>query len=240
MGYAGPAQRAVTAPSATSEALLEIYQRLEGACHVDGWHWRADSEWFEVCAGAILVQHTAWSNVERALARLSAAGVFSLEAVTSLPEEELAELVRPAGMPLQKARRLKAFAALVERHGGAEGLFALPTEQLRAALLGTYGVGRETADAILLHAARRPVFVVDAYTVRLFRRLGPGPEGSRYDAWQRWFEERLPVDRELYRRYHAAIVLHCKETCRARPRCVGCCLLDVCANGRKVVEQSAS
>jgi endonuclease-3 related protein len=225
----------VTAPSATSEALLEIHRRLEAACRVDGWHWRADSDWFEVCVGAVLVQHTAWANVERALARLREAGAFSLQAVVSLTEGELADLVRPAGMPLQKARRLKAFAALVERHGSAEGLLALPTDQLRAALLGTYGVGRETADAILLHAARRPVFVVDAYTVRLFRRLGLGPKGNRYDTWQRWFQERLPEDRELYRRYHAAIVLHCKETCRREPLCAGCCLLEVCATGREPV-----
>jgi len=234
------ARGAVTAPSATAETLLEIQRRLEAACHVDGWHWRADSDWFEVCVGAILVQHTAWANVERVLARLREAGAFSLRAVVSLPEEELAELVRPAGMPLQKARRLKAFAALVERNGGVEGLKALPTDQLRAALLGTYGVGRETADAVLLHAARRPVFVIDAYTVRLFRRLGLGPEGSRYDTWQRWFQERLPRDREVYRRYHAAIVLHCKETCRARPRCPGCCLLDVCATGLQAVREAAS
>jgi endonuclease-3 related protein len=230
----------VTAPSATCEALLEIHRRLEAACHVDGWHWRADSEWFEVCVGAVLVQHTAWANVERALARLREAGAFSLQAVVSLTEEELADLVRPAGMPLQKARRLKAFAALVERHGSPQGLMALPTDQLRAALLGTYGVGRETADAILLHAARRPVFVVDAYTVRLFRRLGHGPEGNRYDTWQRWFQERLPEDRELYRRYHAAIVLHGKETCRARPRCAGCCLLEVCATGREMAAATGS
>jgi endonuclease-3 related protein len=135
---------------------------------------------------------------------------------------------------------LKAFAALVERHGGGEGLFALPTDQLRAALLGTHGIGRETADAVLLHAARRPVFVVDAYTVRLFRRLGLGPDGSRYDTWQRWFQERLPAERELYRRYHAGIVLHCKETCRARPRCAGCGLLDVCPTGLQVVREAAS
>jgi len=230
----------VTAPSATSEALLEIHRRLEAACRVDGWHWRADSDWFEVCVGAVLVQHTAWANVERALARLREAGAFSLQAVVSLTEDELADLVRPAGMPLQKARRLKAFAALVERHGGAQGLMALPTDELRAALLGTYGVGRETADAVLLHAARRPVFVVDAYTVRLFRRLGLGPEGNRYDTWQRWFQERLPEDRELYRRYHAAIVLHCKETCRAHPRCAGCYLSEVCATGRQAVEETAS
>jgi endonuclease-3 related protein len=233
------ARGAVTAPSATSEALLDIYRRLEAACHVDRWHWRADSDWFEVCAGAILVQHTAWANVEKALARLRGAGAFSLQAVVSLAEEELAELVRPAGMPLQKARRLKAFAALVERHGGAAGLFALPSDQLRAALLATHGVGRETADAVLLHAAGRPVFVVDAYTVRLFRRLGLGPQGSRYDTWQRWFQERLPPERELYRRYHAAIVLHCRETCRARPRCPGCCLLDVCPTGLQVVRETA-
>jgi endonuclease-3 related protein len=230
----------VTPPSATSEALLEIHRRLEAACRVDGWHWRADSEWFEVCAGAILVQHTAWANVERALVRLREAGAFSLQAVVSLPEEELAELVRPAGMPLQKARRLKAFAALVKRHGGAQGLMALPTDQLRAALLETYGIGRETADAILLHAARRPAFVVDAYTVRLFRRLGLGPEGSRYDTWQHWFQERLPRNRELYRRYHAAVVLHCKETCRARPLCAGCCLLEVCATARELVAATGS
>jgi len=230
----------VTGPSATSNVLLEIHRRLEAACHVDGWHWRADSDWFEVCAGSVLVQHTAWANVERALARLREGGALSLQRIAALPEEELAELVRPAGMPLQKARRLKAFADLVHRHGGAQGLFALPTEELRTALLGTHGIGRETADAILLHAAGRPVFVVDAYTMRLFRRLGLGPEGSRYDTWQRWFHERLPVDRELYRRYHAAIVLHCKETCRARPRCAGCGLLDVCPTGREVVAKAAT
>jgi endonuclease-3 related protein len=212
---------------------------LEAACDIDGWHWRADSDWFEVCAGSVLVQHTAWANVERALTRLRRAGAFSHQAVVSMHEEELAELVRPAGMPLQKARRLKAFAALVERHGGPEGLFALPTGELRVALLATSGIGRETADAVLLHAAGRTVFVVDAYTVRLFRRLGLGPEGSRYDTWQQWFQERLPTDRERYRRYHAAIVLHCKETCRARPRCAGCCLLDVCPTGRRAVKDAA-
>lgn len=230
----------MTKPSATSEALLEIHRRLEAAYHVDGWHWRADSDWFEVCAGAILVQHTAWANVERALECLRKANALSRQAILSLPEEELAGLVRTAGMPLQKARRLKAFAALVERHRGPEGLFTLPTGELRAALLGTYGIGRETADAVVLHAARRAVFVVDAYTMRLFRRLGLGPKGSRYDTWQDWLQERLPEDRKLYRRYHAAIVLHCKETCRARPRCAACCLLDVCGAGQAAIGEPPS
>jgi len=220
--------------SASLDALLDIYRRLEAAYDIDRWHWRDEyTGWLEICLGAILVQHTAWANVERALARLRNAGAFSLQAIAGLPNEELAELVRPAGMPLQKARRLKAFAALVEQSGGTERLFSLPADELRALLLATHGIGRETADAIMLYAARRPVFIIDAYSVRLFRRLGLGPEGNRYETWQRCFQARLAPDPELYRRYHAAIVLHCKTTCRVRPRCPDCVLLGICPTGQQ-------
>lgn len=228
-----------------TERLLGICRRLEAAYDIEGWHWRDDTGWLEICLGAILVQHTAWANVERALVQLRHAGAFSLQAISVLPEAELAELVRPAGMPLQKAGRLKRFAALVERLSGPppkadppaaeERFLSLPVEELRAVLLATPGIGKETADAIVLYAARRPVFVIDAYTVRLFRRLGLGPGGDGYETWQRWFEERLRHDTDLYRRYHAAIVLHCKNTCRARPRCQECVLLDTCPTGEENV-----
>ena len=99
-------------------------------------------------------------------------------------------------------------------------------------LLATYGIGPETADAMVLNAAGRAVFQVDAYTVRTFRRLGLGPENDAYHAWQRWFEAALPSDTETYRRYHGLIVLHGKQTCRPRPRCRACCLLDICPTGR--------
>jgi endonuclease-3 related protein len=212
--------------------LLDLYRRLEAACDIDGWHWRDDTGWLEICLGAILVQHSAWANVERALARLRDAGAFSLPAIAALPEADLADLVRPAGLPVQRARRLKRFAALVERCGGPERLLALPSDELRRVLLATPGIGPETADVIALFAARRPVFPVDAYARRLFRRLGLGPRGDGYDAWQRWFDAGLPEDVELYRRYRAGIVLHCKSTCRTRPRCPGCCLLDICPTGQ--------
>lgn len=215
--------------------LLDVYQRLEAALDIDRWHWREDTGWLEVCVGAVLVQHTAWANVERALARLRDGGALSLSAIVAPQETELADLVRPAGMPLQKAQRLKQFAALVERRGGPERLLSLPVEELRAALLSTHGIGPETADVILLHAARRLAFAIDAYARRLFRRLGLGPEGDGYYTWQRWFEERLPREVGLYRRFRAGIVLHCKETCRSRPRCPGCCLLDVCPTGQSTV-----
>ncbi len=217
-------------------ALLRIYEALSRAHPWQEWHWREDTPALVQCLSAILVQHTNWANVDRALARLEAAGALSLAAVSALPEEALAEVIRPAGTPLTKARRLKAFAALVEREaaGDLARLLALPAGELRAKLLATPGIGEETADAIALYSGGKPVFVIDAYTRRLFRRLGLGPEGERYGTWRRWFEERLraavPVSDlvAVYRRYHAYIVLHSKRVCRAKPRCDRCVLRDMC------------
>jgi len=99
-------------------------------------------------------------------------------------------------------------------------------------LLRVRGIGPETADSILLYALGHPYFVVDAYTRRLFRRLGCGPRGNSYHEWQRFFMEALPPDAGLFNEYHALIVRHGKERCRARPRCPGCPLLDLCPTGR--------
>lgn len=229
---------AVAQEPAASEAkvLLRIYEALSRAHPWEEWHWREDTPPLVQCFSAMLVQHTNWANVDRALARLEVAGALSLAAVSARPAEVLAEVIRPAGTPLTKARRLKAFAALVLREaaGDLRGLLALPADVLRGKLLATPGIGEETADAIALYSAGKPVFVVDAYTRRLFRRLGLGPEGEGYGAWQRWFEERLrgsvpaPDLVTVYRRYHAFIVLHSKRVCRAKPRCDRCVLRGMC------------
>jgi len=208
--------------------LLEVHERLLAHYDIDRWHWQEDSTPTEICLGAILVQHTSWINVEKALANLREAGAASFDAIAGLSPEEIADLVRPSGTPVVKARRLKAFAELLLEKGGFDGLFGLPTPQLRSALLSTHGVGPETADVILLYAARRPVVVHDAYTARLCRRLGHGPESDGYDAWRDWLDTRLPSDLGYRRRSHAAIVIHCKETCRVKPRCDSCPLRDVC------------
>jgi endonuclease-3 related protein len=104
---------------------------------------------------------------------------------------------------------------------------------MRARLLATHGVGPETADAIALYAAGHAAFVIDAYTRRVFRRLGIGPEVDGYDAWQRYFEDALPVDVTMFRRFHAWIVVHGKDRCRPAPRCDGCPLAPVCAHARR-------
>lgn len=212
--------------------LQGILSRLNAAYDYSAWHWQPGTDPHYICISSILVQHTAWANVERALERLRAAGALSLDAVLRLAEAELAELVRPAGKPATKTRRLRALARLAAGHGGLPRLFTLPAGELRARLLATEGIGPETADAIALFAAGHAVFEIDAYTKRIFRRLGHGPERDGYDAWQRWFESALPRDVEVYRRYHALLVLHGKQTCRPRPRCAECCLLEVCAYGK--------
>jgi len=214
----------------------DVLRRLDGAYDYSDWHWQPDTAPDYVCISAVLVQHTNWANVERALERLRAAEALSLAAIARLDEAALAELIRPAGTPIVKARRLLAFARLAADAGGLEPLLALPAGELRDRLLATPGLGPETADAILLYAAGRPVFEVDAYTVRIFRRLGFGAERDGYDAWQRWFESALPPDLETYRRYHGLLVLHGKRTCRPQPQCEGCCLREVCATGRASLE----
>lgn len=211
------------------DLLLQAHERLMAHYDIDRWHWTADTPAYDTCLGSILVQHTAWVNVEKALHNLREAGIDSIEKLSTLSESQMADLIRPSGTPAVKARRLRAFCDLVLAHGGFEGLFDRTPEELRVILLGTYGIGPETADVICLYAARHPVVVHDAYTARLCRRLGTGPEGNSYEAWRSWLDATLPRSWDYRFRNHAAIVVHCKELCRVKPRCEACPLADICA-----------
>jgi endonuclease-3 related protein len=212
--------------------LLTIYERLMQAYGPQGW-WPGDGP-LQVMVGAVLTQATNWRNVERAIARLAEAGMLSAEALALAPREVLEELVRPTGYYRAKAERLQSLARMLLEscQGDIERLKGLPPKALREMLLRVRGIGPETADSILLYALDYPYFVVDAYTRRLFRRLGYGPRGNSYHEWQRFFMEALPPDATLFNEYHALIVRHGKERCRPRPRCPGCPLLDLCPTGR--------
>ncbi|GBD24269.1 Ultraviolet N-glycosylase/AP lyase [bacterium HR29] len=209
--------------------LTEVFAAFEAMHGGEHWHWTPETPPFEIMAGAVLVQRAAWTNAERALDRLRAAGALSPEGVLALPVAALEELVRPAGFFRTKARKLRALASAVQEHGGLDAFLGSPPEELRARLLAVWGIGPETADAILLYAAKQPAFVADAYAARVFRRLGLGPDRDSYDAWQAWFVRQLPVDPALWARLHALIVLHGKRRCRKRqPRCADCLLLGRC------------
>lgn len=192
--------------------------------------WPAETL-FEVCVGAILVQNTTWLQTERAIVRLKAAAALTPDALLALPPGELEELVRPSGTYRQKARRLITFCDhLVTRWGGDLGaMCAQPTELLRAELRGIWGIGEETADSIALFAGRHPVFIVDAYTTRITRRLGLVAESGTHTAVRNAFAGVLPPDAAGMQEVHARFVMHAKTFCRATPRCAGCPLAPRCA-----------
>ena len=187
-------------------------------------HWWPGRTRLEVVIGAILTQNTAWTNVEKAIRRLRAARALNLPALHGADLKTLAEWIRPAGYFNVKARRLRAFTTLVVEDFGGDlrRLFALETSALRARLLAVNGIGPETADSILLYAAERPVFVVDAYTRRFMSRHGWVLAHAPYDEVARAFTRHLPLEVALYNEYHALIVALGKYFCRPTPRCAEC------------------
>lgn len=213
---------------------MEIYGRLYRRYGAQGW-WPGDGP-LDVVIGAILTQAAAWTNVELAIRALKAAGCWSLEEVHLRPVKELAEIIRPCGYFNAKARKLKAFARHVVDHyrGDLAALLAKDVAPLREELLSLHGIGPETADDILVYAAGKPSFVIDAYTRRIVQRLGLslGEQPSDYSAYQALFHDNLPRDAYLFNEYHALLDRHAKEACAKVPRCAGCCLREVCATGR--------
>ena len=192
-----------------------IYQLFDVLfAHYGAQHWwpcQSGARW-EVITGAILTQNTAWTNVEKAIGNLFAADVMSQQLVLETPDAELQELIRPAGFFKQKCAYLKSVAEFIIDHEveleKSDDVWAL-----RKQLLAVKGVGRETADSILLYAFNKPVFVIDAYTRRVAERH-LGLDGSvHYDVLQKTFMDALPCDVTIYNEYHALIVALCKESC---------------------------
>lgn len=198
--------------------LLEIYKILLEHFGRQNW-WSAryfpDKKW-EICVGAILTQHTNWRNVEKVLEQMKDMGIVSAEDV--LKAENLEEVIKPAGFYKQKAERLGEFARF----------FLSNRNFRRGELLKLKGIGVETADSILLYAFGKPYFVVDAYTKRVFKRLGFLKGRESYEEIREMFEENLPRDRELYKEFHALIVELGKRFCRKEPKCSGCPLNGRC------------
>ena len=211
--------------------IREVFDRLMDAYGPQGW-WPAETP-FETMVGAILTQNTAWTNVERAMERLGAAGALDPRTMLDMPDGDLESLIRSAGTFRVKARRLKAFLAyFVGRYAGdAVRMKGAPAGLLREELLAVNGIGPETADCILLYALDKPSFVVDAYTRRVFGRLGLIDRALGYDDVKRRFEAALPVDPGIYNEYHALIVALGKRVCLPAPRCGACALNSICDTG---------
>ncbi len=221
--------------SRPSENLTKIYKRLYSHYGPQGW-WPGRSR-LEVIVGAILTQNTAWSNVEKAIKALRSAGCLSsARELDRLDDSELAGLIRPAGYYNVKTKRLKNFTRFLYREyaGDLSLLSKAGTQHLRQMLMDINGIGPETCDSILLYAFARPVFVVDAYTKRIFSRHGLFSEDAFYEQVQAVFRANLPSDVKIFNEFHALIVRLAKEHCKKTPVCEGCPLKGINVVAKKI------
>jgi len=205
-------------------AALDIHRRLLDAYGPQHW-WPAESP-FEMMVGAILTQNTNWKNVEKAMLNLKDADALDARTILDMDEDRLRGLIRPSGFFNQKAARLRLFCSFYLDNGGEAGMKGL--DDPRHALLALNGIGPETADSMLLYALGIPVFVIDAYTRRIFGRLGLTSPDASYHELQVYFHARLERNAPLFNDYHALIVQHAKQHCRSRPVCSGCPLAAFC------------
>ena len=213
-------------------ALQQAYDRLLAAFGPQHW-WPGETP-LEIMIGAVLVQNTAWKNVERAIANLRDDGLMQVRAIYELPIEELAEVIRPAGYFRVKARRLHNLLDFVVREydGSLDAMFQSDVATLREQLLAVHGIGPETADAILLYAGNLPTFVVDTYTHRVLARHGWIGYEADYHEIKDHFESSLPRDATLYNEYHALLVRVGKDFCRrTAPKCDTCPLAALLPDG---------
>jgi len=207
----------------TKQRINHLYSSLYGYYGAQNW-WPAESE-LECILGTILTQNTTWKNVEKAINQLKQQGLISIERLNSISTDNLAQIIRSSGYFNQKALKIKNFVSFVNANygGSLEEMLSEELYTLREKLLSIKGIGPETADSIVLYAAKKPVFVIDAYTYRILSRHGLIAEDSSYQEMQELFMDSLSDDPKLFNEYHALLVKAGKEHCKKKsPVCSGC------------------
>lgn len=209
---------------------FEIYKILRGYFGEVGSWWPKDRP-FEVVIGAILTQQSTWVNVEKALKNLKEENILTPNDIVALPLDNLKQIIKPSGFFNQKAERLRKISEyLIDTYDGNLGLlFNKDKKNLRKELLELKGVGRETADSIILYAAEKTEFVVDAYTKRIYSRLKIVEERISYEDLKKIIINEIPEDLLVYQEFHGLIVLLGKNICKKKnPNCKECPLNSKC------------
>ena len=206
------------------DKLLLIYKILLSEFGKQYW-WPGETR-FEVCIGAILTQNTNWQNVEKAINNLKRKNLLSPYTLEKIDLKKLAAFIKPSGYFNQKSKKIKEFLKWFKKYNyNFEEVMKRDTFELRKELLNIWGIGEETADSILLYALDKPIFVVDAYTKRLFVRHNFIKEkDAKYKNIQSIFMNNLPLDKNLFNEYHALIVKLGKIYCKKQPLCNKCVL----------------
>lgn len=196
--------------------MKNIYDILFRKYGKQNWWPCISNKKFEIVIGTILTQNTSWTNVEKAIVNLKRENLLDAKKIINVDVKKLANLIKPSGYYNQKAERLKIVSEF----------FLSNKNPSREELLNLKGVGKETADSILLYAYNKPYFVIDAYTKRIFNRLGF--DLNDYDDFQELFHKNLEKDHRLYNEFHALILRLAKENCKVKPVCENCCLKKKC------------
>ena len=234
-----PSGAAGTIP--TAAAIVDFHDRLASAYGPQHWWPTLDDSHprFEILVGAVLTQHTAWTNVEIAIAALRDAGPLTPE--TILAHDDLPDLIRRAGPHRIKAERLRSLCRWFVERGGFAAIEALDTATLCRELRALHGIGPETADVIALYAFDRPRFIADAYAFRILVRYGMWQGPRRYERLRDSIETAVGASASaaFYDELHALIVAHAKHRCHKRaPDCARCVLAPTCAHGRQQAAES--
>ena len=176
----------------------------------------------EICFGAILTQNTNWKNVEKAVAGLNKNDLIDVQKIIQIENKKLAGIIKSSGYHNQKAKKLKNFCEFLSKtyKGSLKKLFKNNIKNLRKQLLSVNGIGPETADSIILYSAKKPIFVIDAYTKRILNRIGH--KEKTYDELQNLFMQKLPKNEKLFNEYHALLVELGKTICKKQPLCGKC------------------
>jgi endonuclease-3 related protein len=209
------------------QSLMIIYSRLNKRFGFLNW-WPADSK-FEIIIGAILTQQASWKNVEKAIFNMKKEHILDIDAVYGVKTEVLENIIKPSGFYKQKAKRIKAFVEHVKnQHGTLENMLVQNSNKLRKELLSLNGIGKETADSIMLYAAGKPIFVIDAYTKRIMKRIYKIEKEMDYDSLQDSITSKIPKNIKLYKDFHAQFVELGKNYCKSTPKCTECPIKTLC------------
>lgn len=203
---------------------LKFYKTLFDFFGYRNW-WPGETI-HEIIIGAILTQSTAWINVEKAIKNLRQNNLLCINKLKGCDENMLASLIKPTGYYNQKAKKLKKISEFFSDYS-FDKFKALPLEKARELLLSVWGIGEETADSILLYAFEKPIFVIDAYTKRIFSRHGVCKENIKYAKLQKIITDNIPKDTDLYNDFHAQLVELGKNFClKSNPKCDKCPVRD--------------
>lgn len=215
--------------------LIEIYNvLLKNFGKQNWWPVKSKNPEFEIVIGAILTQQSTWKNVEDAIKKLKQKNLLTPRRLANADLQEIEKIIRSTGFYKQKAKRIIDFSRYLEEKysGNIRLMFAKKVDDLRKELLSLNGIGKETADSIILYAVHKPIFVVDAYTYRFFSRLGMITGKESYDELREKIEKEIKPNEKIYNEFHALIVQHGKKLCKKKPLCSYCPFVKDCDFGK--------